>query len=298
MNNQILEDEEIKGISCLKYHCGDCGADFFSENSKKITNCVLCNSLHINEMNYTFSKEMSYVQFVKTLGEAKKDYKKRIFWNPLIPFVFKRKKTINAITPIYLPAYLANITYTGEVEFLAGDKQKVSKEDGKYIETKRYEDLYEVNVEYQNVLLNTSSKVANVWNQSLLNYNFDNLKRIDSSFDSPCLLQDNSVEDIANYGREKVRKTSLKMVRGDINHQLAKLTKENVTIPFENTKEVLVPVYYVEILYNKKKYYYIMNAEGGSSILKATFGILEAVIFSAFVLLLFLILGFCITYYL
>ncbi len=281
----FLETEEKKEVPITKYVCQNCQATFCSPVHEKVDRCIFCNQKNIEVSDSVENKTIYWIPFAKKEEEMLKDYRKKTFWNPLIPFLFKSKKTRQAIRKIYLSVFLANISYHGDIQFVASDAKEINENKVKKIENQKYEVDQNVHFEYKNVFLNTSSKIDSKIFDAIVDYNPDHLREGFPEEEKSFLYLEGDVliNEIAAKNREKVSKHALGIVRQNIKHSLKKLKQDNTVIQFENTKAIWVPVYYLMIRYRKKEYYYIMNGENGKSNMSIPVGLWETVVFSLLV---------------
>ena len=286
--------EELVEFPIKKYTCSKCGVVFGAGKDQKVDACILCGETQLECTEDGEVRPLYYLPFTETEDDVLKDYKKKVFWNPLVPFAFKRKKTLQTIHKIFLPAFLVNATHKGDVVFLAGDKEKITKKRKKVLEIKKYEDYYKVYVDYHNVLLNTSTKIEDKLFTNICNYDYASMKEFTVSDigDARYIFGDVSATEMGEKERERISKYSLLKVRNNINHALKKLKSDETSIEFYDAKEVLLPVYYINVKYGKKEYPYFINGQTGHSYLYLPVGILKAVLWA----LLFGGIVFLITY--
>jgi len=276
------DTEQESDFSVTKYTCDTCGSVFCTEVGKKVVNCILCGSSSLVAENYNEKKKLFVIPFSKTLRDAKENYKKKTFWNFLVPFSFKSGKTLKKIEKVFLPAFLANADHEGKIAFLAGDKEKIVYKGKKCSEIKRYEVLYNIHLDYKNVLLNASTKITErLFNNLCSVYDCSKLKELTPSSmkDASYVISDVSAADMGNKERDKISKYSLLQVRNNIGHALKKLKSDDSVVKFYDAKEVLIPVYMVNIKYGHKNYQYIMNGQTGESYIKLPIGIFETFLF-------------------
>ena len=101
--------------------------------------------------------------------------------------------------------------------------------------------------------------------------------------DSAYLLGDIPINEIGDKGRGKIVKNTLSMTRDNVGHTLKKLKEDQTTLAFHDSKEVLVPVFLLNIPYRKKNYQFLMNGENGKCYFELPVGILPTIIFSIIV---------------
>lgn len=300
----MFEDKEertsVDSIIRTIYLCSECHATFCTTNSTSVSNCVLCGSSNITNQDEVEEKKPFVIPFTKGIQDAQLDYRRKIRFNPLIPISFRKKKTVQSIQKVYLPAFLANVNVKGSTRFLGGEKEKIMKDKQKCIETKKYDVLQNINVDYKNVLLNTFSGIDDKLFNNICECNYNNLKEfnIDLFKDSFYVVGDIAINEIAEKGRQRILKYSVNVARESVVHTLKKLEHDDLVASFSNTKEILVPVYILNISYKGKKYMYLMNGENGLSSFQIPFGILEMVLFGTFCFAILFFISFLIAYFL
>ena len=83
------------------YSCGDCNV-VFGVNGETTNNCIFCHGSNITPSQPVDTNFEGFIPFAIPKSKAVEDYKSKIMMNPVIPFVFKSKKTINSIS--YVPS--------------------------------------------------------------------------------------------------------------------------------------------------------------------------------------------------
>lgn len=278
--NRIKEEES--GFVTNQYICHNCNASFCTSMRTKVNNCVICGKPSLTSDDFVESRNMKYVPFSKSESDARKVYFKKTFWNPLVPFSFKLPKVRKQIRKVFLPGYLADVNHSGTVVFLCGDKEKIVKNGRKGFELKKYSVNQTINIDYKNVLLGVFSKINDKIFSNICTYSYNRISDFNDRAinDSFYVLGDNTITDVGDKGRNKIMRHSFSIVRGNIMHSLKKMDKDQTTIVFKNTVEILVPVYMVTIEYRKKSYTFFMNGENGKSYMELPIGILSTIIFT------------------
>lgn len=294
LNN--LEEHESELIT---YQCRDCGCIFQTHKNLSTEVCIFCNSKNINYVDGEKDNKPFVFAFKKEIDEAIKDYKSKIMFHPLVPLVFKKKKTTLNMRKAYIPAYLATVNFKGKIDFLAADKNMVVQDKKKMVETKKYDVSSDVNFDYVNVLINGYSKINERTFYSMADYNCGEVLdfKEDMLKDAYYIQADISSEDGATKVKNKVKNNSLRVVKNNINHQLKKLDQNNTITNFDFFKEVLLPVYFINVKYHKKDYLYIMNAESGRSVIHVPCGIIEVIIFSLLLFGILFLLAYLFAYF-
>ena len=275
-------EEEPSGFVATQYICHECNASFCTSMRARVYNCVVCGSPSLTMDDYVESRTVKYIPFKKSDKDASRTFRRKTFWNPLVPFSFKFLKVKKHIQKVFLPAYLTDVNHNGIVVFIGGDKEKTIHNNRKCTEIKKYEVNQSINVDYKNVLLGVYSKINDKVFSNICAYDYRNLNEFNSRVvsDSFYVLGDSTITDVGDRGRNKIIKHSFSIARGNVRHTLKKLSKDQTTVVFQNTIEVLVPVYILTIQYRKKKYSFMMNGENGKSYVELPIGILSTCIFS------------------
>lgn len=281
MNNEFDDQKQ----QFFKYICNNCQNTMFSKS--ELTTCVFCGE-NLNEKidGQTINNYSHIIPFVVSKDDVIKNYKKRIMFNPIVPFVFKSKKVMQSISTIYIPEYLISTNVSGDVSFLAGDKQVIDNK--KNTVTKKYRVKDYSNIDYNDILINLWSKIDNALFVGAFTYDYSQLKELNSNeFDDIVIGEDINLEEELTSLNTKILNNSLSFIKNSVKHDLKKVSENNLQIKLLNYKKILVPVYFLNVNYKGKNYQYIGNGQNGKDIFNFPIGILELVIFS---LLLFLII--------
>ena len=280
-----VEEEAPAGAVVTKNVCNSCGGSFCTYINTKADFCVFCGSKSISSEDYVEAKNFSYIPFIKGINDAKDIFKKKTFWNPLVPFSFKFRKNKPTIQKAFLPTVLVNANQNGTVVFLGGEKQKIVKDRKKCTELKKYEVVQTINVDYNQVLLNSSTKINDKVFMNVCNYDFDHLQRFDveTMKDTCYLIGDIPASEVGNAGRGSFIKHTLAMTRDNVGHTLKKLKEDQTVFSFHDAQEVLVPVYILNIPYGKKNYQFLMNGENGKCYFELPIGVWSTILFSIIV---------------
>ena len=284
---------EIEG-----YCCRNCGTVFYNNNSEN--NCVLCNNVLIEKKDLVLEKEKTYIiSFEKSIDEAKKIYRRKVGFNPFVPFYFKRRKTIEKMKKLYIPCYFLDVNVTGSPLFLAMDKSPVVQDKKKMVESKKYELLFNTNFDYNDLVISKYSKIATLF-ETICKDGSNHITEFNLEIvsDIPIIYEDLSAEDVSNQLRDRILKSCLKTIRVNIPHELKKIEQNNMIIESKNVKKVLFPVYLLNIYYKDKNYYYLMNGDNGKAFAEISFGRLNIIIFGLFIFVIIFALALLIAYFL
>lgn len=290
--DNINKYENRNGI--LKYKCHECGNKIVTKNS--LSNCVICNSSGLSIEEYREGLEEDFVlPFSKTIVEARNIYKKKVLFNPMIPIIFKKKETINCIKKIYVKSTILNLNVNGETVFLAIDKGDVKKEQNSQ---RKYRVVLDSNLDYDDVIVTSISNMNEGFFNDVGDYKFEGLVKYDISY----LNDESYILDNDRDGVEKIKnniiKCSLNVVHDALRHDLGKLEKNNLVVSVKSKKEILLPMYVLNIKYRNKDYCYMMNGVSGQDISDFPIGKLELTLFSLGLFLIIFGIALLIAYFL
>ena len=276
--NDIYEN---MGILIKKYHCNNCGVTFSTTNKKPIDHCIFCMSVNLKSSDDVENRNVFVKPFQKSKKDAIKEYRRKVFFHPMVPLSLKTKRCIQNIQKVYLPAYLTSIHYRGTVLFTASDKVPI-KGKKKKLQENKYSVLESANLEYNDILLNVSTILSDEVFQSICQYDYRFLKELqNNSFqDSFYVFNQLSVSEVAERGRQRISNYSIKFIRDRVHHGFKKYKKDDAEIQFVHSREVLVPVYLFNLRYKDKQVQFVMNGENGKSYISLPIGIFESILFS------------------
>ena len=129
-------DEQTEKKSVTLYKCSNCTTSFCSFAAEVITKCPICHGSNLEANKIDEERELYYIPFQMTKKQAFKDYRRKTFWDPFIPFAFKTKK-IDFLHKIYIPAFLLDAKQEGNITFLGGEKVPTENSKKKFV-TKKY----------------------------------------------------------------------------------------------------------------------------------------------------------------
>lgn len=281
LQDALVSDADV--INLLSFVCANCNTKVFSKN--KLELCPVCHG-HLTEASDKSIDDYShFIPFKINIDEAIRVYKKKVMFNPLIPFLFKSKRTIENIISAYVPGYLVGINVNGDVSFLAGDKVKST--DGKNFTTKKFNVKGYNNFDYRNILVSLWSKLDIAKFKDAFNYDYQQLEELNlENINEVIIDSDLNVEEVMNDLNTKVVNKSLSVIKKNIPHELKKITNNELKTNVIEYKKILIPVYYLNIRYKGKDYQYIMNGSCGKLSFSLTYGFVELIIFSMLIFLI------------
>ena len=83
----------VEEVKLIEYSCSSCSTKFYTSKND-VTNCIFCDSTNLEKRETSLSGNISVLPFKIDSFEVIKNYKKKIRFNPLVPFKFKKKKIL------------------------------------------------------------------------------------------------------------------------------------------------------------------------------------------------------------
>ena len=233
------------------YYCHQCDMNFISKEEK--SECFLCHG-RLEEKDFSFNFSNTYFgPFKKSLDDAKKGFKRNL-WNPFLPFFFRKRNNLQSIVKLYVPVSCYDTHLDGMVEFVCKDK----KSDLKYYNQMK------CNVDFKKEFVSLNSILPSNCVNSISNtFSYDLFQ--DSFVDSDTILLDINVVPSTESEKyhEELLKVLLSSAKKKIPHELKSIKKHSIQIHDSSQTIVYLPIYYLIIPYQNKKYYYVMNGEDG-----------------------------------
>ena len=233
------------------YYCNRCDMNFISKEEKK--DCIFCNG-KLEEKNFSFDySNFSFGQFQKSIDDAKKGYKRKL-WNPFLSFSFRKSEILENISKCYVPVSCYNTHLDGMIDFICKDKKS----------DLRYHNQMKCNVDFRNEYVSLNSMFpSNCINPISSTFSFDSFQ--DSFFDNDTVLLDINVvlDTVDEKYHEELLNSLFIAVKKKIPHDLKRVKNHSIQIQDFSRTIVYLPLYFVIIPYQNKKYYYVMNGENG-----------------------------------
>ncbi|MBQ3307180.1 MAG: hypothetical protein IJG68_03185 [Bacilli bacterium] len=274
------------------YHCNICNTEFSVPSNMNFVSCVFCQSKNVQKLDHIDYDDYYCLPYIDTLNDAKKDYRSKIRFNPFLPLIFRKKKTINGIKKLYLPCMLYSVEVNGTVSFFGLDEIR----NVKMIPKQTFESEFSVNILYDNVLVCGFKEVNEAMLSTVNKFNYSVLEHFDSKKNKDIYLipMNEDAEKEKEELLEQIMKNTISIVRENVPHQKKKIKDNQLKIEIKEQKKVMVPVYFLRIKYREKDYYYLMNGHTGNSIIDLVSSKISTIVFSAIVF--FIILGLLIVF--
>lgn len=279
------------------FKCSSCGSKFVT-SANVMTNCLYCDSLLEQSPNDSINPQY-IIPFKNDKDAAIKIYKKYTRFRFFIPFKFRKKDYINKISNVYVPFYVTDLKYNGNVLFGASSSKKWNDDKFNYDETKIYDIVCEGTLEYNNNIVSNS----NIIEQEIINY-FEPFDFINKVNYEDRLIANNYVEGVYNISDDKLDTTKKKIINRAtnmmselINHEKKGIKKNNMIFSNGNSFYVLLPMWILTYKYQDKNYKFILSDSNDKVYMNLPNGIKEKIIVGIATFMFIFIVSFLISYF-
>ena len=173
--------ENETNLDC--YNCPNCGAEIILDDTTTATFCVYCGSTAIvkNKLKGMFNPS-KIIPFKKTKDdaiEAFKQYKKgKIF----MPKEFTNPQNIEKISGVYIPFFIYDCDCNSNIDISATKIQNWSDSSYYYTKTDFYDLSRNVQMHFENIPVDSSTKFQDDIMNSIEPFNYDDLTDFSPSY--------------------------------------------------------------------------------------------------------------------
>ncbi len=259
------------------FKCSKCNTTFGVSNGGSATDCIVCHSRDISNIEYNGNRIDGFIPFNVSERKAYETYRSKVLYNPVIPFCFKKREMLDSIRKVYIPGYLYNMITKGDTKFLGVDDSP----NGRL----KYDVKFNNKVEHNNIFHKSTTLIKERVFNAVGNYSFNNILPFNPNNIGQCYYLENNIvkDDVTAKVEDNCKKHVIALSRRKVNHKMKKVLDNNLVTDVLGVQNVLVPVYMLNVRYGNKDYMYIMNGETGESSLEVTFGSIEMLVFGIIV---------------
>ena len=175
-NSTATTAETYEGKS---YKCTQCGATLMTFDDTAVTFCSYCGSQAMLEDKLLKQTNPDYViPFKKTREECIDAYKRKINSFKFVPKYMKEDVTLEKFRGIYMPYCINNLKKKGQIR---NEGEKYSHRRGDYIYYNKYAIKSDVDVAYEGISFDLSSKFYDCYSMSIP-YNFKEAVKFDPAY--------------------------------------------------------------------------------------------------------------------
>lgn len=252
------------------YICKSCGGEIVGDENTAATSCPFCGNPVVMMDQFSGSLRPDYVipfQFDKRA--AKEALKKHYMGKRLLPKVFKDENHIDEVKGVYVPFWLFDARADADVRYKASKVRSWSDSQYNYMETSYYAVCRSGSLEFENVPVDGSKKMADDLMESLEPFDFSKAVDFQTAYLAGYLADkyDVNAEQSAERANERIRKSTESAIAATVKGYTT-VIKESDSIRLNNSKVkyVLCPIWILNTTWNGQKYLFAMNGQSGKMV--------------------------------
>jgi DNA-directed RNA polymerase subunit RPC12/RpoP len=259
------ENEKVK-----RYKCNTCGGRIIANAEEGVTTCPYCDSeIIITEQFSGDIRPDKVIPFKLNKKQAIAELYKYFHSKKLLPDDFKDKRHLQEIKGVYVPFWLYSAKATGSFRMRATRVRVFPLGDYIYTETSFFALLRSGTLDFNNVPVDGSEKMADDMMESLEPYDLNDGVDFNTAYLAGFLADRYDVESdtasaranerIRNTTTEHFMHTAIGYNSVDIEHSSIKLDESKATY-------ALLPVWLLTTKWQGKKYVFAMNGQTGKMV--------------------------------
>lgn len=287
------------------YVCVSCGSEVISDPEQFALTCPYCgNNIVLTDKVSGNMRPNRVIPFKINSKELPNAVRKYYKGKRLLPRSFFSESKIGGVTGLYVPFWVFSGRVSGEMNFICENTS--SYRDGDYIinETKYYDVTRDISVEFDDLTVDASNKVADDLMDSLEPFNMDEAVDFNTGYLAGFTADRFDVESdkISDRAMRRMENSTMSIAMGDVRTEYSayKMTGNSLRADFD-VSYTLLPVYLFDVEHNKNKYSFAVNGQTGKVVGRLPIdkgvvisrfamrtGIVSAVLFAGFTLMYFM----------
>lgn len=276
--------KEEENVSYDHYLCKDCGAEIIADENTVSTFCPYCGNTAIlkNKLSGKFAPD-KLIPFKVEKEDAIKAFKALKKGRPLLPKEFISENNIEKITGLYVPFWLYDINYDGNVLAKATKVTSWTSGNVHYTKTDTYSLERDLTVDYHLIPVDGSIKFADDIMNTIEPYDYKELVDYNHAYLSGFLAEKYDVEKETAYEIAKKRafNSTISEAKSSMRgYSTVNITSNTLKDTLKDTNYALLPVFMVNVKYKNKYYLFGMNGQTGEFVGNMPVDKLKAVIYT------------------
>ncbi len=266
------------------YLCKDCGAEIIADENTASTFCIYCGNTAIlkNKLSGKFAPD-KLIPFKVEKEDAINAFKALKKGRPLLPKEFVSEKNIEKITGLYVPFWLYDINYDGNVSAKGTKVTSWTSGNIHYTKTDTYQVERDLSIDYHLIPVDGSVKFADDIMNTIEPFDYKELVDYNHAYLSGFLAEkyDVNKEDAYKIAKNRAYNSTLAEAKGSMRgYSSIRVTGNTLNDTIKDTKYALLPVFMVNVKYKDKYYLFGMNGQTGEFVGNMPVDKLKAVIYT------------------
>ena len=266
-NGQPQPAQNTKTVELDSYHCKNCGAEIVGDASTIATFCLYCKSPMIIKARMQGEFSPRYViPFKLDQKQAKTLYAKWIKGHFLAPKAFKQDEEIEKIRGVYAPFWLYGSDNVRVYMAGVGTTTRSWRSgDIEYTETSYYDVVRDGTISYQNVPVDSSTKMDDTAMNAIEPFQFEEMREFSMDYMTGFFAErfDQTKEELQERAKARMRDYARNKMRGTISYSGYNSRTEQIDFQNVNADYTLLPVYLLTNIYQGKAMQYVVNGQTG-----------------------------------
>lgn len=261
ITKKFTEDE------AKEFHCNNCGAIVITDSDTTATSCSFCESNVViaDRLSGDLAPKM-VIPFSISKEEARKTFRKWCKNGRFTPKGFMSANRIKNITGMYVPFWIYDLDNKVKLDAIGTKVRTYTRGDYIYTETKYYDIHRDIDIAYNKVPADASTKMNDKLMDTLEPFHYNDLKEFKTPYLAGYLAEKYNFDDEALYERvkAKIRPYIQSYVNGTIRgYSSVRDKKESVQTKNIRSTYVLFPIWMVYYDYNQQEHTFAMNGQTG-----------------------------------
>lgn len=258
---------EAEAAHTRAYSCSSCGSQLMTDETTVATNCAFCGSPAILEVQFTEeTRPQVIVPFLISKEKATQMFKDYFKGKRLLPNLFLKNNHIDEIRQLYVPYWMFSCQADARLTYNA--TQVSSHRSGNYEVTRTRHFLVRRagTLNFAELPVDASSKMDNNITESIEPYNMGDGIPFSPETLSGALANraDQTPEQCVERANQRVRNTTENVFRSTVQGYTTVVPRStSIRIKDGSSVPVLLPVWVITTVKNKKTYTFAINGQTG-----------------------------------
>lgn len=249
------------------FQCPSCGGEVMTDENTAATQCVYCGSPTLIPERFTGGlKPDAVIPFLVSREEAEKKLRAHFHGKKLLPGDFVRSCQVEEVTGLYVPYYLFDCQAQARLTYRATRVSTHRRGDYQITNTRHYYVEREGTVDFANIPVDASERVANVLTEAVEPFDYQALCDFQAGYLAGYQAdkKDQPVESCVPRVNERVEESTQAAFRDTVNGYATVIPdKTQLRMNRGHTRYVLLPVWLLTVRYGQNAFPFAVNGQTG-----------------------------------
>ncbi len=249
------------------YSCTSCGAEIICDETTAATSCYYCGNQTIIHGQFAGALKPDFIiPFKLDKEDVKKALKEHCKKKFLLPKFFLEENHLDELKGVYAPFWLFSGSVDADVHFKASNSSSRTSGNYRITTTKHYEVHRAGNIPFNNIPVDSSSKMPDDHMRSIEPFHYNALTRFSTAY-MPGFFADKfdvDVETSRGMATSRAKSAAQTVINGTVTEYSSKsITSQNYTLNHGEVKYAMAPVWLLTTKYKDKVLLFAMNGQTG-----------------------------------